>query len=141
MSMSDPDPHLGPGGAPDGSYPAAPPPGFYPYGDVQAQLRWWNGWAWEDRWQQVPAPGSRFTWGTGNGTAQVVGGSIVAGFLGLLLLVGLLGLLAVETATDALIAALWIVGPLLMLGAAAAVIVNGSIALRRKRDRERVGSF
>jgi hypothetical protein len=131
MTMTGMPPH-----APNGG----PPPGFYPYADVQAQLRWWNGYAWEDRWQQVPEPGKRFTWGTGNGTAQVVGGSIIAGFLGLLLIVGLFSLAAVEDGIDLLIALLWIIGPLLMMVAAAAVIYNGRVAMRRQRDRERVGS-
>ncbi|PRI10707.1 hypothetical protein [Leucobacter massiliensis] len=117
------------------------PPGFYSYADVRAQLRWWNGSTWEDRWQQVPAPGHRFTWGTGNGRAQVIGGSVVAGFMGVLLLLGLLRLFAIETAVDVLIAGLGVVAPLLMLGVAVVVIVNGNVALQRKRDRERVGSF
>lgn len=126
----------GPAGPPQGG----PPAGFYPYAGVEAQLRWWNGHAWEDRWMQVPAPGKRFTWGTGATTAQVVAGWIVAVIGGLGVLWCLVGLIGADDGTEATLAVMMMLAQLGIIALGVLAIVNGRIAVRRKRDRERVGS-
>lgn len=113
------------------------PPGFYPFGDVKHQFRWWNGSEWEDRWELVPGPGATKAPGRGAPLPQIlIGGALaVAGFAGIVWLFG-----SAIASTFELAGTLLILALVTVFAVGTVAFVNGVIGFRRRADRRRVGS-